>query len=164
MAERPEVKFNHKKFDEFVKRTRKSVEDVKDANKEFRGAIASIVFRDLISHFTNESGPTGKWKGWSPAYKIRQASRGRSMILQDSGFLRQNLTPINQNSDSRITSRKGELIFFNPAKTKKGFPYAYAHDTGGPKLHQRQFMWLSKPAGRLIANIALKYIVSKDKK
>jgi hypothetical protein len=39
-----------------------------------------------------------------------------------------------------------DIIWYNEEKTSKGFPYAEAHNEGGGKLPQRQFMWISDRA------------------
>lgn len=134
----------------------------------------NFVFRDVMDHFKNEQGPDGAWKKWSDSY-IAQLNgevfffrrNGRLMVgspgkksrhaggkkLQDTGRLRQSFTTANY----RVN--QNQIIWFNQAKTKNGFPYAYAHDTGGPKLPQRRFMWLSKSAFNELTNSYLKYIM-----
>lgn len=102
--------------------------------------IGIFVFQDIMSHFEKEQGPTGPWKQWSASWAKWSADHGYSQILQKSGKLRQSFIPGNWRS------KPDGIEWFNPARTKTGFPYAYAHDTGGPKLPKRSFMWLSQTA------------------
>lgn len=116
--------------------------------------MSAIVFRDIIQHFERQEGDGGPWKAWSPRYAKFMASIGRSnnKILQFSGRLRQSFQPTNVR-----TSAEG-ITWFNPAKTSKGFPYAAAHDEGGPTLPQRRFMWLSGGALSDIETQILKFL------
>jgi phage gpG-like protein len=151
-----------------LKDLEKNLKSIKGREQKFQLAMSPIVYRDIIKHFEQEQGPNGKWKEWSASYRAAingevyfrriggktvpfkgrdpNGVRKDGMILQDTGRLRNSMMPTN----SRATSQGIE--WFNPAKTSSGFPYAYAHDTGGPKLPQRQFMWLSKKA---LSNISL---------
>lgn len=110
-----------------------------EERKKFGDVVSPAVYDDVIDHFRNEEGEKGGWQAWSKSYAehMQRIGKGGNLILQDSGRLRQWFKP----SSWRGTS--DGLLFYNNAKTKKGFPYAYAHDTGGPQLPQRGFMWLS---------------------
>jgi hypothetical protein len=136
-----EISFDDKEVQRFLSDLRKSA-----ANPEkiepLLAAFSSIVFADVIDHFKMEKGEAGAWKAWSKAYErhMRRAGFGGNKKLQFSGRMRQNFKPENR----RISPQS--ISWFNNAKTKSGFPYAFAHNTGGPKLPQRDFMWLSKQA------------------
>jgi phage gpG-like protein len=83
-----------------------------------------------------------KWRGWSELYgkHIQMMGRGGNKKLQFSGRLRQTITP-----ESWRSNAVG-ILFYDNAKTKKGFPYAEAHDQGGSmngRPPKRSFMWLS---------------------
>ena len=118
------------------------------------GILSAIVFRDVIEHFRRQEGPEDKWKDWSPRYSAFMASIGRSgnKLLQFSGRLRNSFQPTNVRKVSE------GILWFNNAKTAKGFPYAAAHDQGGPKLPQRQFMWLSEKATNDIEEQILRFL------
>lgn len=132
----------------------KNLHKISTKSKSFSDLLSVIVFKDVIDHFENETGSKGKWKPWSVTYRERMAKIGKSgnKILQDSGRLRNSFQPGNY----RTTS--ASIIWFNPAKTFKGFPYAFAHDTGGPKLPKRDFMWLSDKAAKKFEKQALKFL------
>jgi hypothetical protein len=138
-----EIKFNHKAVKKFFKRIRKNADEINKKDRAFWGSLSAIAFRDVIKHFEAERGPSDKWKKWSKIYRehMQSIGKGGNKILQDTGHLRQNV----RLADTSSRIRQGQLLY-NPAKTKGGFPYAYAHDTGGPKLPQREFMWLSDKA------------------
>jgi phage gpG-like protein len=124
-------------------------------------AILEIgVFKDVVQHFADQSGPSGEWKGWSDSYRkhMERIGKGGNLILQDSGRLRQANFPGSGSSGSRATG--DGLLFFNNAQTSGGFPYAYAHDTGGPKLPQRKFMWVSPGAMSSIADQVANWLKS----
>lgn len=109
-----------------------------------------VIFADIEKHFIDALGPTGPWDTWSTAYAKHQAERGRAWpnnALRDSGFLRQSFKPTNYTVES-----KG-VVWYNNAKTKSGFAYAYHHDEGAAKT--RPFMWLSRDALELISKTAL---------
>jgi phage gpG-like protein len=136
-----EATLDAKQWENFIKKVQAKWQDV-NSGKEFSAIVASVVFADIMDHFAKESGPSGKWTAWSKIYAQHMQRTGKqgNLILQDSGRLRQSFTPTNWRND------RGGIVFYNNAKTKSGFPYAAAHDTGGPKLPKRQFMWLS-PTG-----------------
>ncbi len=125
---------------------------------EIVGAISAIVYRDVIDHFKTQDGPNGAWPVWSNIYAqhMYHIRRQNNKILQFNGKLRQNFAP----SDHRSTNEG--LEWFNNAKTKSGYPYAWGHNYGDKKLPQRQFMWLSQEAMDTIADIVLNKIVGED--
>jgi len=150
------VSFDEKKWHNLISRLQKNI----DA-KKLADVASPMVFSDVQEHFAKEEGPEGHWEGWSFSYfdklinskKKRFASHAASgKILQFSGKLRNNFLPTKKRVE------KYKITWFNNAKTKKGFPYAYAHDTGGPKLPQRSFMWLSNSAFDKIVNSYMKYV------
>jgi phage gpG-like protein len=136
---------------------------------ELRGIIASVVFKDIMKHFDDEKGPKGKWAPWSKSYRdaINRTVafrywNGRVVPITDPKQLKKYKPPRNngkilQTNKARLRQSfmpqnhkvlKDGLLFYNKAKTKDGFPYAAAHDEGGPKLPQRKFMWLSKEGAK----------------
>lgn len=118
------------------------VDMITDHDKKVIGLLSAIVYRDVIDHFTQQQGADGPWKPWSSPYAKFMASigKGGNGILMDTGRLRNAFKPTNVRSTSE------GILWFNDAKTSKGFPYAFAHDEGGPRLPQRQFFWLSDGA------------------
>jgi len=123
--------------------------------EEIVGAISAVVFRNIMDHFKNESGSDGEWAAWSKSYAryMNKIGRGGNKKLQFNGKLRQNFMP-----EKRRLLSDG-IEWFNNAKTKSGFPYAAAHNYGGPKLPQREFMWVSDSALDTITEIVLDKIV-----
>jgi len=149
-----ELKFQSEKAKKFMDDIVKGVSGVEAKSKPFMDTLSAIVFSDIIDHFENEKGPNGKWKMWSRFYAERMARTGKggNKILQDSGRLKGAFKP------SNMRRQRDGILWFNNAKTSKGFPYASAHDEGGPKLPQRQFMWLSDKAISNIESATLKFV------
>lgn len=134
-----------------ISRNMKSPEKV----EQIVAAFSAIVFKDVMSHFKDEKGPDGSWKAWSRSYQRHMEKIGRSnnKILQFSGRLRQNFKP----EKRRI--KKDQWAWFNDAKTKGGFPYAWAHNEGTGKLPRRRYMWLSSKALDTMADVVWDFII-----
>ena len=125
--------------------------------KELGGIINVTVFADIMDHFKKEEGPNGRWKEWSEAYQDHLVRIGRigNLKLQFNGKLRQSFTV------KSFKPVSDGILFFNAAKTKKGFAYAEAHDEGGRvpgRPPARPFMWLSKKAVQKIGGIVVKWL------
>lgn len=148
------ITFRSDKAEKFFRQLQRNVDDISEHEKSFWGAIGARALRDVIDHFEKESGPDGPWKSWSKVYAERSKKLGFSKKLQRSGRLRQ--TNMIAFDGAR---RKEGILIHNPAKIKKtGFPYALAHNEGGPILPQRKFMWLSQKAANDIAAITAAYV------
>lgn len=149
-----DVAIQDKEAQAFLSSLAKKVARVKDSGREFVNLLSARVFRDVISHFEKESGPEGPWKEWSPSYRamMEEIGKGGNKILQDTGNLRQSFVPTNWRKQS------DGILWFNPARTKSGFPYARAHNEGGPRLSKREFMWLDKSAVDDMGKITLKFL------
>lgn len=157
MAEKAIAEFNNAEVVEFFKNIDKRLKDVKDGKKKFIGLLSAIVYGDVIRHFEDEKGSDGPWKKWSASYtnKMKENNKAGNKILQDTGRLRNSFKP----SNARKVS--AGIVWFNPGKTKTGFPYAFAHDTGGPVLPKRDFMWLSDEATDKIAEQTLQFMIEE---
>lgn len=143
MAEQAiDIEWNWGKADRWLKKLNENAKDVKKRDQAFVDAISIFVFQDIISHFEKEQGSEGKWKPWSKMYREHMTAigKGGNKILQDTGRLRGSFTP------GKWRTNPAGIEWYNPAQTADGFPYAYAHNQGGPKLPKRDFMWLSKSA------------------
>lgn len=156
MVAQAEVVFESEEVQRFIAGVSKRVDQVNQRDKAVIGLLSAIVFRDIIQHFDKQEGPDGAWRQWSPSYTRFMQSIGRSSnrILQFSGRMRMAFQPTNVK-----TTAEG-IAWFNPAKTKTGFPYAAAHDEGGPQLPQRKFMWLSGEAMSDIESKILEFLES----
>lgn len=167
MSDAASIDYEDKSLADVLSKLRLKVTSI-HKTPEMRGIISSVVFKDIIRHFEDEKGPKGKWAPWSKSYRDAinrtvafRYFRGRIVpitdpdqlkkfppprkpgkILQATGRMRNSLMPQNY----KVLS--DGLLFYNKAKTKDGFPYAKAHDEGGPKLPQRKFMWLSKEGAK----------------
>ena len=152
-----EAVFEDEQFKKFLSQLDKNLSKVENGKKEFGALVASIVYADVIDHFEKEEGPKGPWKAWSATYKkmLEKIGRAGNKKLQYSGHLRQNFKPTN------FRSIQNGLSWFNNAKTKTGFPFAFAHDEGGQTLPQREFMWLSEDAAEKMAKVTLQFILEK---
>lgn len=129
-----------------------------DRHRQAIGIISAIVYRDVMDHFDKARGPDGPWPKWSESYRdfMLKLGKGGNKLLIDTGRLRLSFAP----SGKPLSRIVGDgIVFYNPAKTAKGFPYAAAHDTGGPKLPQRQFMWLSQEATDNMSNQLLQFLM-----
>jgi phage gpG-like protein len=157
MAVSAEIVWDPKPWEELIKTLSDRWQQVETRN-EFGAIIASTVYADIIDHFRQEQGSNGKWKSWSDAYAQHMASigKGGNQILQDSGRLRMSFTP------SDYYGTDAGIVFYNRAQTKGGFPYAKAHNEGGPVLPKRDFMWLSNQAMDKIVDIATRWLLGED--
>ena len=117
-------------------------EAIDGKSKQFVDLLSVLIYRDVIDHFDKQEGPNSGWQKWSTKYAERMSKlgKGANKVLQDTGRLRQSFLP------NKWRTTDDSIVWYNNAKTRKGFPYAYAHNEGGPKLPRRQFMWLSDKA------------------
>jgi phage gpG-like protein len=150
-----EVVFHSEELQEFLSGLSKRVKDVESKKKEFLGVLGSEIFRDIMNHFSDQRGEKRPWKIWSDVYAehMRRIGKGSNKILQDSGHLRGSVKPM------QFRVMEDAVVWFNNAQTKSGFPYAAAHDKGGEKLPQRDFMWLSNSAMDRIETLTLDYVL-----
>ncbi len=142
--------FDDSKVRQFLSDLDINIKKIGRTSNDFMVLLNAIVFKDVIRHFETESGPAGRWQAWSARYAKK---RKGGKILQDTGKLRNAFKPTNFRKDDN------GIVWFNDAKTKKGFPYAFAHDTGGPKLPKRSFMWLSNDAIKQIESDTLEFLL-----
>jgi len=171
------VTFESREIQDFLANLTRKTKAIADMRKEYAALLSAIVYRDIMDHFANEEGSGGPWKGWSKSYsdavdgkvafrtingKVMafdnssgnfKKPRERGMILQNTGKLRNSFTPTKYKADGQ------GIRWYNNAKTSSGFPYAYAHDTGGPKLPKRDFMWLSDKAFDRIVEQTLQFMM-----
>lgn len=152
-----EVEFKNEEVSEFMAQLLKRTNDVKDGNKAYVGLLSAIVYRDVMTHFKEEKGSEGRWKTWSPSYQehMKKIGRAGNKILQFNGRLRQTFQP----TDNKTSSRG--ITWFNNAKTKSGYPYAWGHQEGDGKLPKRDFMWLSNSALDEMARQTLAYMIQE---
>lgn len=166
----------------FLKDFHDKIKKSKKADAGYVTTLAALVFEDIDKHFLDEEGPDGKWAPWSKSYletiqgkafyrrvggktirfdtagmkkKPPKPPRSMGKILQATGRLRGNFKPTQWRASS------GGILWFNDAKTRKGFSYAGAHDVGGDKLPARPFMWLSDKAIEKIEDQTLAYVLEK---
>lgn len=156
MADQAEIVLEDERVRELLAELTGKVDKITERDKAVVGLLSAIVYRDVIRHFEREEGPDGRWKAWSASYTKFMSSIGRSnnRILQFSGRLRSAFAPTN------IKTSADGITWFNNAKTSNGFPYAAAHDEGGGRLPQRQFMWLSDEALSDIEDEIIKFLES----
>ncbi len=162
------AQFDDERVRLFLLNLEKKVKKVDLQSNDYMILLNAIVFKDVIRHFERQEGSEGMpWKQWSPSYlaskiaktltksgRVRKGRRGFvGKLLQDTGRLRNKFTPTSFRKDDN------GIVWFNNARTKKGFPYAFAHDTGGPKLPKRSFMWLSNDAIKQIESDTLEFLL-----
>lgn len=152
------IKFHTAEVEKYFRQLKKNANEITSHHRAYWDSISILGFKDVIDHFQKQQGRDSRWQKWSTLYKrhMEAIGKGDNMILQDTGRLRQS-TMMAFDSEQ---IKKGYLVF-NPAQTAKGFPYAYAHDTGGPIIPRRDFMWLSLKAQDQIAKVTVAYL-AKD--
>ncbi len=153
-----EIAVNDEDAQKFLKKKIEKVKKIKGSDSKYVKVLSAVVFQDIMDHFKKEEGSEGPWKAWSDVYAkhMAQIGKGGNQILQDTGRLRGSFQPTDTKSSAQ------GILWFNPAKTSKGFPYAAAHQEGGSKLPQRDFMWLSDLAKENIAEQTLKFLEDED--
>lgn len=154
------IEIDDKDLQRFLKTLKTKSKNVSDLARKYATLLSAIIFQDVTDHFNKEQGPDGKWESWSDSYKekLKKAGRSGNKILQYSGKMRQQFKP----SDFR--NQSNGILWYNNAKTKSGYPYAWAHDngdTGAWDLPQREFMWASDKAQDKIAEQTLAFILDE---
>lgn len=152
-----EIEFKDESINNFFASLKGKLKQINGGQKKFAAILSSIVYGDVMDHFKNEEGESGKWLHWSFWYALQmeRIGRGGNKILQFNGRLRQNFKP------TKFRVKDGEISWFNDAKTKSGFPYAAAHNEGGPVLPKRDFMWASDNAIERMAQNTLGFILDE---
>ncbi len=157
MSDAISAEFDSQEVTDFLNDLTSRLENVKDGERKYIGLLSAIVYGDVMGHFKGERGSAGPWAKWSKSYRKQMEAKGRgsNKILQFTGKLRNSFKPTNVNM-----SNAGP-VWFNDAQTRTGFPYAAAHDNGGPKLPQRDFMWLSDSAVESISEKTLQFMLDE---
>lgn len=142
------IAIQDKKGRKFIKKLLDNTLIAKERKREYIATLSVLVFQNIMDHFEQEEGPGGPWKAWSKVYDehMQKIGKGGNKILQDTGRLRQSFTPRN------VRRVSDGILWFNPAKTKKGFPYAAHHD------ETRTFMWLSPGILEDMAGVTLNFL------
>lgn len=133
-----QVTFDTQEWDSLFRSIEKNATDPKPV---LRLAFDTRGFRDVITHFQQETGPDGAWK------RSKRAELQSGQTLQDTGRLRGGFLPGNIQNHG-----KNGVVFYN------NVPYAVYHDEGRGN-HKREFMWLSGEAQEDMLNIILDQIV-----
>lgn len=139
-----------------------------DFGKYLLAAANLFGFRDIIDHFSKQSGPEGPWPKRKPetdrAYDIMggvYSSSNNLLVL--TGNLRKSFLPGSRYS--RRVDRLSVKLFSNPS-----LEYARIHDEGGEfkawgkynaTMPQREFMWLSDKAKGLILNMVMNELLNE---
>jgi phage gpG-like protein len=159
-SEFADFEFKDKNLLIYLQSLKVNLKKFKDHNKKVGNIFSVFVFKDVIDHFEKERGPKRRWQHWSDSYigKMIKKKKIANMILQDTGRLRNNFKP------HKFRSTKNGFLWFNNAKTKKGFPYAAAHNNDEPRktLPQRKFMWLSAKALTKISDVSLDRLLQDE--
>lgn len=152
-----EIEFQDATLGKFMRGLSANLKKVENGERKFLALLSAIVFRDVIDHFDKEQGEDQKWAKWSDSYRkhMEEIGRAGNKILQFNGQLRQNFKPTNVKKSSQ------GITWFNNAKTKSGFPYAYAHNEGGDVLPKRDFMWASDRAVEDMSQVTLGFILEE---
>ncbi len=159
-APRYSVSFQNSASKKFFSEILSNVDKIHDKAPVYvRSIIMKNVIKDVETHFDEQDGGPriGPWAEWSSAYldHMRKAGKQGNNILRDNGRLSRGV----RSNNFRLNSKS--ITIFNNQKTRKGFPYAAAHNDGGPILPRRRFMWLSKVARENIAKQSLQFMLGK---
>ena len=148
-----ELTFNGELARDFFKKISDQTKSQRKMTKKYVSSISTFVFQDIMDHFDKEKGPEGRWHAWSQAYRthMQKIGKGANRILQDTGRLRTSFQPGNYR-----VAKKG-IEWFNPARTRSGFPYAAHHNELADR--PRTFMWLSQKALDNISEATLEFIL-----
>lgn len=157
MAIQTEAIFDSAKVQEFLSNLSSRLRDVKDGEKKYIGLLSAIVFKDVHSHFKSGQGSNGPWQRWSDGHRKQMAKRGRS----ESNMLQDSMRLFNNFKMTNVRTSEAGPVWFNDAKTKSGFAYAYAHNEGGTQLPKRDFMWLSDQAEEKIGVQTLQFMLDE---
>jgi phage gpG-like protein len=174
-----DLQFSSAQAEKFLKAIKKNREAIKNRETIWVDSIGVYVLQDIMDHFKKEEGPSGGWPAWSTSYAGAVAGhfafrrfgnrtvrldphqmeeygikppRKPGKMLQATGRLRNSFT------EGRWRKNSVGIEWYNPAKTRSGFPYAYAHNEGGDRLPQRRFMWLSDKALNKIAQVTAAFL------
>ena len=139
----------------WLRRLQRKVSEVKGGKAAFAALCSAVVFKDVIEHFDEERGSEGKWAKWSAAYTkhMNSIGKGGNKILQDTGKMRNALTPIRAGRGYKNVS--DGILWFN----KVG--YSGRHDRGEGQT-KRDFMWLGKAALEDIEKVTLAFILDDE--
>lgn len=151
------IEFDYKAAQAWLQSIDDGVKAVKTVKKDYVDTISVYVMQDYTQHFLKKEGPEGKWPAWSTFYVEHLKKIGRS----GNQLLRFDNRMFNTFKETNYRIKKTEIEFYNDAKTKDGFPYAYAHDNDDAprtRLPKRQFMWLSDEALSTITKATLFFI------
>jgi phage gpG-like protein len=150
MSNAAEITLESKQWEKFLKSVEKKWKDIAK-RKEFSNIITIPVFKDLVKHFEEEEGPSGKWKPWSNTYleHLQRIGRQGNQILQFSGKLRQSITP----TKGKVRTNSSGVVFYS------NVPYAKAHDEGEGRMPERKFMYISNKGLKNVIEITEKWLL-----
>lgn len=150
MADDKYVDFRDTELKKYLKDLDKKFKTVKGADTKYIGLLSSVVYRDIIDHFTKEEGAKSKWLALNPDYEAWKRKKKKTKMLVLSGALRQGFTPIK--SGKQAKKYQGGILWYNPVK------YSGKHDRG-EGVPMREFMWLSDKAVEDISKQTLAFIL-----
>jgi phage gpG-like protein len=156
--EKVSVEFEDANVRRLLKGISTHLDEVKNGDKKYTGLVSAIVFADVMDHFQKQQGPSGPWAPWSQLYKKRAQEMGRSEgsnMLKMSGRMRNTFTP------DKVRGTSDGPLWFNNARTRAGFPYAYWFDEDPKNKKKRPFMWLSETAMDKISDQTLEFIAEE---
>jgi hypothetical protein len=151
------ARLESREFQKALNDLSKQINKVKGGADAYVKKVAPHAHKNVDKHFKDEMGPDKKWDDWSTSYAafLKRIGRDGNQILVFDGSLRQKTVPA-----IGIKGRPGEIpILVNPAKTKSGFPYAFAHNEGGSQLPKREFMWVDDATMDKMARSTLEFVL-----
>ena len=123
-------------------------------NDSAMGVVAAKGYKNVIQHFSDQEGETGKWKMPKPATLRARANRANNkksssiLALVDTGLLRNRIRFRAVNNEAHLYSTD---------------VYAPTHQYGDQSrnIPQRKFMWISKPVQKNMIKTLIDYILKK---
>ena len=111
--------------------------------------IASKMRDDVIEHFRKESDENGKWTDLKKATWAWKAKRGKTLMLQNSGNLRER---------NLMEATNTKAVVYNDLEYAKDQNYGNTDKN----LPARKFLWLSDKAVKAIVKIMTNYILKDN--
>lgn len=126
------IKELNKALGKYIKKIKQPVQFFKDST--------IVMQQDVLRHFKNEQGSDRKWK------KSKRAIRESGKTLQDKGLMRASISSRSDRTSAATGTNK---------KSKTGVMYPKIHNEGLGGMPKREFLWLSKNAGKKIMGLMI---------
>lgn len=166
-------------MDALKKRLQKMRDNLSNSSPTMQ-KVSVLMYKDVMNHFKDESGPKGSWPKLSSATEENRRKgkgSGSAKKLQDTGMLRNSIKAENTKNEAKVGTNLIYAPIHNyggtiPArrvepKDKQALRFyiggqAYfskGHDIPATKIPQRKFLWISKSIQDQIKSIIGKFVI-----